>query len=255
MRFPSPFRELRCVLALGALFACGEPAQEPVEFAPGSRTAPDNAETRATSQDRSQGTPAEGESPSQAYRRPAEGQGLAAPSPSNPGSSSTPGGLAGLEGLKPGAYTELTLTPSTRVYGSLSAPFATMDRQVGQQIFSMYQALKAESWTKDGPALVVVQGDRSAPLVNVEVSFRLLSEATNVDKHLLKADTLPGGKAIATMHQGPRARLQETDSAIDEWMKAEGKRPTDDQRWYVFMNRPDQVPEAELMTAIIQPIE
>jgi len=215
------------LIAVVAVSGCSKPADRPQEQAP-------DATPRSSEKDNND----PGSIPSGRDNVP-------------PGTLSAPR----LEDVTPGTFTPYVLSPRFTVYAPFNAPFATIDRDIGRRIKSMYEIVGEQGWTKDGPALVTVRGSLEKPTVSAELTFSLQEAPSNAEDFGLKSGTLPGGLAVIGMHKGPRDRLSETIQGLNDWCQANEMSPRDDLRWFVFLNRPDQVSKDELLTAVIQPIE
>lgn len=223
----SPLYRYVFLLGLGAAIACSGPAEHPGERAPNTPAQPAN-----DSRDSRPPSSADPDGPRQGPRDPGP-----------------------LEEIVPGTFVTRDLSPKFTVFSPFDAPFADIDRGIGERIQSMYKTLKEQGWEKDGPALVVVRGSLASEIVSAEVTFTLGAAASNAEEFGLKSGTLPGGLAVVGMHGGSRASLDETNKGLDDWCSGQGKKPRGDLRWFVFLNRPDQVSLSELLTAVIQPIE
>jgi DNA gyrase inhibitor GyrI len=119
----------------------------------------------------------------------------------------------------------------------------------------MYQVMKDQSWDKEGPAIVVIRGPIDGEKIQAEVTFSLRTAAGNAAEFELQEGALPGGSAAVVIHKGDRRALATTQKTLEAWIETEKKTAVPDLRWYVFLNRPDQVEEGDLLTAIVQPLQ
>lgn len=165
-----------------------------------------------------------------------------------------PPGIGPLEEIPPGTFVMTTLSPQFTVFKPFEATLPELGRNIGTSIQSMYEANKKQAWKKQGPALVVVRGPLDGETVAAEVTFTLSAAADGAEGFGLQTGTLPGGEAVVGMHKGALHSLPQTNQALDAWLSAQGKTNRGELRWFVFLNRPDQVNETELLTAVIQPI-
>jgi effector-binding domain-containing protein len=146
------------------------------------------------------------------------------------------------------------LSPQFTVFEPFEATLSELGRNIGTSIQSMYKATKKQAWKKEGPALVVVRGPLDGATVAAEVTFTLSAAADGAEGFGLQTGTLPGGDAVVGLHKGPLHSLPQTNQALDAWIFTNKKTARGDLRWFVFLNRPDQVDETELLTAVIQPV-
>ncbi len=160
-----------------------------------------------------------------------------------------------LEEIAPGTFSTRNLPPRFTIITPIEVPFKDIDRDIGRHIRSMYKTVEEQGWKKEGPALVAVRGSLEGPTVSAEITFVLNAAPSNAEELGLTNGTLPGGLAVVGMHKGARATLAETNKELDAWCAAENKKPRGDLRWFVFLNRPDQVTTADLLTAVVQPVE
>jgi effector-binding domain-containing protein len=170
------------------------------------------------------------------------------------GAAQKPPGIGPLEKIPPGTFVMTQLSPQFTVFKPFEATLPELGRNIGTSIQSMYQTTKKQGWKKEGPALVVVRGPLDGAAVAAEVTFALNAAADGAEGFGLQTGTLPGGDAVVGMHKGPLHSLPQTNQALDAWIATNQKTARGDLRWFVFLNRPDQVNETELLTAIIQPI-
>jgi len=190
-------------------------------------------------------------------RTPQESPGTAAPPPRDQGPNgptSGPRGQNPLNDLVPGTFRTIELQPQFTVFDGFESALSELDRGIGTRIQSMYKTTEQQGWKKEGPALVAVRGPLDGPTVQAEVTFALSEDPVDATKFGLQKGTLPGGSAVVGMHKGSRASLATTSEALNSWMTVNGKSPQSQLRWFVFLNRPDQVTEGELLTAVVQPI-
>jgi effector-binding domain-containing protein len=66
-------------------------------------------------------------------------------------------------------------------------------------------------------------------------------------------ETVPGGRVASTVHHGPYTALGETYGGLQRWMAAHGHTPAGPVR-EVYLNDPQTVPAAELLTEIDWPV-
>ena len=171
------------------------------------------------------------------------------------GPEQKPPGIGPLEEITPGTFVITQLSPQFTIFEPFEATLTELGRNIGTSIQSMYQATKKQAWKKVGPAIVVVRGPLDGATVAAEVTFALSAAADGAEGFDLQTGTLPGGDAVVGMHKGPLNNLPQTNQALDAWIATNQKTARGELRWFVFLNRPDQVNETELLTAIIQPID
>ena len=160
-----------------------------------------------------------------------------------------------LEDLEPGLFKELPIAASFTVFDAFESSFEEFERGVGQRIQTMYQVMKDQSWDKEGPAIVVIRGPIDGEKIQAEVTFSLRTAAGNAAEFQLQEGSLPGGSAAVVIHKGDRRALATTQKTLETWIETEKKTAVPGLRWYVFLNRPDQVEEGDLLTAIVQPLQ
>jgi effector-binding domain-containing protein len=165
-----------------------------------------------------------------------------------------PPGIGPLEEIPPGTFLLTELSPQFTVFSPFEATLPELGRNIGTSIQSMYQTTKKQGWKKEGPALVVVRGPLGGATVAAEVTFALGAVADGAEGFGLQTGTLPGGDAVVGVHKGSLHSLPQTNQELDAWIATNQKTARGDLRWFVFLNRPDQVNETELLTAVIQPV-
>jgi AraC family transcriptional regulator len=67
------------------------------------------------------------------------------------------------------------------------------------------------------------------------------------------ASSLPGGRALVTIHRGPYSTLMTSWTATSAWIEGRGVR-TGGAPWESYVDNPDEVPPADLRTEIVWPI-
>jgi effector-binding domain-containing protein len=68
------------------------------------------------------------------------------------------------------------------------------------------------------------------------------------------AGEIPGGKQVSYMYKGPYSQMEPVYAAMMEWMTANNYVPTGT-AYELYYNDPSQVPESELLTKIILPVQ
>jgi effector-binding domain-containing protein len=239
------------VLLLLFILACTRPPERPAETPPESRAAAPSPQERTAPPEQSappQGAPPQGAPPQGA---PPQGG-----TPSTQASSPDIGGLTRLlEDLEPGVFKELPIKEAFTVFDAFESSFEEFERGVGQRIQTMYQVMKDQNWNKEGPVIVVIRGPVDGAKIQAEVTFSLGTAAGNAAEFQLQEGSLPGGTAAVVIHKGDRRALATTQKTLEAWIATEKKTAVPDLRWYVFLNRPDQVEEDDLLTAIVQPLQ
>ncbi len=149
----------------------------------------------------------------------------------------------------------MDLPSSPTVFEAFETRLSELDREAGGRIQSMYQRMEGQAWDKKGPALVAVRGPRDGELVRAEVTFALREPAGNAAALGMEEGELPGGTTAVFVHRGPRSGLSAGDEVLDAWIGEQGLKTRGDLRWYILLNRPDEVGQEALLTAVLQPIE
>lgn len=153
-----------------------------------------------------------------------------------------------------GEVKPVTLQPQPIVFERFTCPPAAVDEEAGRRIGSMYQRMADKPWQKTGPALVTIDS-RTDDSVTGRVAFPLAAPADDAASIQLEAGELPGGPALATVHYGLRTDFAAGDATLDAFLQKERKKPASDLRWYVLLNRPDEVEPEQIQTRIVQPIK
>ena len=69
----------------------------------------------------------------------------------------------------------------------------------------------------------------------------------------IESEELPGGLAISTIHKGPYGEMETTYAEMEAWRKENGYEVAGPYR-EVYLNDPNQVGEANLLTEILIPV-
>lgn len=87
--------------------------------------------------------------------------------------------------------------------------------------------------------------------LDVEMGFPMTE--VFADKDGIKAGQIPQGKVVSCMYKGSYAEMEEPYKEIMKWIEDNGHVPTGVYYEYYF-NSPQEVPENELLTRIVIPI-
>lgn len=108
--------------------------------------------------------------------------------------------------------------------------------------------------TPAGPPLAVYRDwDSAAGKMKIDIGFPVTApDAAKADGEVKSGET-PAGKALKTIHRGRYAMLRDTYRALEAHMEEAGL-AMPPLAWEVYINDPDKVPEAELLTEIYMPV-
>jgi len=87
---------------------------------------------------------------------------------------------------------------------------------------------------------------------DIEVAVPVAGEVAGTDE--IKRYELPGGKMAKTVHRGPYQDCGPTYESLFKWLEENGKQLTGPIR-EVYLNDPQEVPPAELLTEIYAPVD
>jgi AraC family transcriptional regulator len=91
------------------------------------------------------------------------------------------------------------------------------------------------------------------PEMTIEAGMTVIGGVPSGEGDVL-ADTLPGGLAAVTLHQGPYDKLPDAFAAMHQWIEAEGFRPNG-APWELYVNDPGEFPDPkDWMTEVYCPV-
>lgn len=70
----------------------------------------------------------------------------------------------------------------------------------------------------------------------------------------IKASEIPAGKRVSTMYKGPYSQMESVYTDMLQWISEQGLAPTGVAYEYYY-NSPADVPESELLTRIVFPVQ
>lgn len=128
-----------------------------------------------------------------------------------------------------------------------------ISKAMGEAFWEVWNFMQAKSITMTTGGLAVYY-DYSEDEMEFRTGFTVSADDARKAEGAVKADKTPATRAARALHTGPYSGLQETYGKIMGEMKWNGHRygkPT----WELYLNDPDQVPEAELLTEIFIALE
>jgi effector-binding domain-containing protein len=84
--------------------------------------------------------------------------------------------------------------------------------------------------------------------LDVEMGFPVLEKATGEGS--VKSGKLPGGKLVTALHKGPYSTLEKTCNKLTAYIQEKGIE-VEPWMWENYLNSPEEVPEAELLTEVV----
>lgn len=105
--------------------------------------------------------------------------------------------------------------------------------------------------TPAGPPLAIYR-DWNGATMTVDVGFPVAAADFARADGDVKSGLTPSGRAITTLHQGPYDGLRKTYEALENHLKEAGL-PPPPLSWEVYLNDPDTVEPAKLMTQVYLP--
>ena len=148
---------------------------------------------------------------------------------------------------------ETTEQPYLYVTRKTSMKPEEISKAMGEAFWEVWNFMQAKSIPPAGGAISVYY-DYSEDEMEFRTGFTISADDAGKADGAVKADKTPATRAAHALHTGPYAGLQETYGKIMGEMKWNGHRygkPT----WELYLNDPDQVPEAELQTEIFIALE
>jgi effector-binding domain-containing protein len=115
-------------------------------------------------------------------------------------------------------------------------------------VLAEHAARTGAQWA--GPPFILYPQDCDAEF-EIVVCMPVVPGAQGGDRVAL--EEVPGGLVASTMHVGPYNTVGRAYTALQKWMTDSGRRPAGMMR-EVYLNDPDTVPAAELLTEVDWPI-
>lgn len=129
-------------------------------------------------------------------------------------------------------------------------PVANIAQVMGQLFGQVYQYMM-EIGAKPGDCAFSAYYNMDMNDLDVDIGFVLAEPAPGRGEvHALE---IPAGKQASCMYKGPYNQMEPVYAAMNEWMIANNHIPTG-VAYEFYYNDPGQVPESELLTKIMFPV-
>jgi len=128
---------------------------------------------------------------------------------------------------------------------------SNLPKELGKAFGTIYQYLLEIGETAAGAAYTAYYNMDMQDL-DVEIGFVVAKPLPGRDE--IRASEIPGGKQVSYMYKGPYNKMEPVYQAMTEWMAANQYIPTG-VAYEFYYNSPDQVPETELLTKIVFPVQ
>lgn len=143
--------------------------------------------------------------------------------------------------------------PMLHVTRSASMEPGDIARVTSEGFGQVGSLLDAAGIKPDGPPLCVYR-DWDGSMMKIDIGFPVgKSDASQASGALMSGST-PAGKALRKVHQGSYSGLQKTYEAMEAHIRDAGLKATGI-AWEVYVNDPQQTPEADLVTEVYMTLE
>lgn len=130
-------------------------------------------------------------------------------------------------------------------------PVSKLPQELGQAYGAIYQYL-VEIGEKPADAAYAAYYNLDMQDLDVEIGFLVAKPLPG--RAEIQAGEIPGGKQVSVMYKGPYNKMEPVYQAMTAWMAEHDFIPTG-VAYELYYNDPSQVPESELLTKIIFPVQ
>lgn len=147
--------------------------------------------------------------------------------------------------------TETEPFTAARVHRRIRA--ADLSRAIGEGFGLLFEHSAQAGATPAGPPQVAYPGSFQ-PEGEFEVDLLLPTDRPTAPAGDVGTVEWPGGPAVRTLHAGPYDRLGEAYQAIEEWVRAHGRRPAGPPR-EIYLVGPDRTSNPKsYLTEVVMPV-
>lgn len=129
-------------------------------------------------------------------------------------------------------------------------PVTQLPQALGKIYGTIYQYM-LEIGAEPGEAAYAAYYNMDMNDLDVEIGFLVAKSVPGRDE--IQSSEIPGGMQVSAMYKGPYSQMEPVYNAMAEWMEMNNYVPTGI-AYEFYYNDPSQVPESELLTKIMFPL-
>lgn len=129
-------------------------------------------------------------------------------------------------------------------------PVTHLPQEMGKIYGTIYQYM-LEIGAEPGEAAYAAYYNMDMNDLDVEIGFLVAKPVPGRGE--IQNSEIPGGKQVSAMYKGPYSQMEPVYNAMAGWMESNNYVPTGI-AYEFYYNDPSQVPESELLTKIVFPL-